>query len=76
MLASQVLDLEKWIPEDKIPEGDKLKCSRILTRALQGINPDSQEAKFMNELYRKTQDGDGRESQPFKAYRRPKSKGI
>lgn len=70
MTNQQALDLIKWIPKDKIKKVDAFKFGTIEARCNRGAKPDEQESKFLNDVYCYTSNGDNKEAQPFKAYRR------
>lgn len=75
MTSQQALDMIKWIARDKIKPGDLFMFENIEDRAECGIKPDERESKFLQEVYRYTQQPE-KEKQPFKQYRRPTSWGA
>jgi hypothetical protein len=75
MTVTEAKQLIDFIPASKIKSADLWKFNVLVHYTSIGLKLSASESKFLQEVYRYTQGGD-RESQPFKQYRRPKSKGI
>ena len=75
MLPSEAIQLIEWIPRDKVKPADAWPLTNIESLARSGMRITDRESKLLQEIYRYTQCGD-REVQQFKAYQRPRSRGI
>lgn len=75
MTTGQALEIIKWIPKDKIKSEDKFFLGALERNISLGVKIDARESAELQKIYRYAQ-GSEKQDQPFKQYRRKKSRGI
>ena len=76
MTNAEALQLIEYIPIGKVKSSDMMRLHQLTHAVHMGISLDQKESSFLQDIYRYTNGGGDKESQPFKQYRRSQSKGI